>query len=52
MLAAAADRGVRLDGLARHFSGPPDRAGLVLGYAGTRLDQGVPVVRGVLAAIR
>ena len=51
VLAAAADRGVRLDGLARHFSGPPDRAGLVLGYAGTQLDRGLPVVREVLGSV-
>ena len=32
--AAAAARGVALDGLARHHSGPAERTGLVLGYAG------------------
>jgi GntR family transcriptional regulator/MocR family aminotransferase len=52
VVSAAADRGVRLDGLARHFSGPADRAGLVLGYAGTRFDRGLPVVREVLGSVR
>ncbi len=32
--AAAAARGVALDGLARHHGGPAERTGLVLGYAG------------------
>ncbi|HVH24161.1 MAG TPA: PLP-dependent aminotransferase family protein [Pseudonocardia sp.] len=52
VLAVAAERAVRLDGLARHFGGPPDRAGLVLGYAGTQLARGLPVVREVLGSIR
>ena len=52
VLAAAAERAVRLDGLARHHGGPPDRAGLVLGYAGTQLARGLPVVREVLGSIR
>ena len=47
---AAAERGVGLDGLARHFGGPPDRAGLVLGYAGRGLDRGLAVLTEVLAA--
>ena len=51
VVAAAAGRGVVLDGLARHFGGPPDRAGLVLGYAGTHLDRGLPVVREVLGEV-
>ena len=50
--AAAAARGVALDGLARHHSGPAERTGLVLGYAGpTRvdLDRALSIVRDVLA---
>jgi GntR family transcriptional regulator/MocR family aminotransferase len=38
VVAAAAARGVRLDGLARHHAGRPRRAGLVLGYAGADRD--------------
>jgi len=34
VVAAAAERGVLLDGLARHFVGSPSVAGIVLGYAG------------------
>ncbi|GAA1275485.1 PLP-dependent aminotransferase family protein [Pseudonocardia aurantiaca] len=48
LLAAAAARGVELDGLARHHAGEPRRAGLVLGYAGTsraELDRALPVLR-------
>jgi GntR family transcriptional regulator / MocR family aminotransferase len=52
VLAGAAARGVRLDGLARHHAHTPARAGLVLGYAGpTRaaLATALAVVRDVLA---
>ena len=48
---AAADRGVALDGLARHHTGAPTVAGLVLGYAGpsrAELDRALPVVTAVL----
>jgi GntR family transcriptional regulator / MocR family aminotransferase len=51
--AAAAARGVALDGLARHHSGRPARAGLVLGYAGPSradLHRALPAVRDALAA--
>ncbi|MBL8927914.1 MAG: PLP-dependent aminotransferase family protein [Pseudonocardia sp.] len=50
-VAAAADRGVALDGLARHHTGAPTVAGLVLGYAGParpELDRALPVVTTVL----
>jgi GntR family transcriptional regulator/MocR family aminotransferase len=50
-VAAAADRGVALDGLARHHTGAPTVAGLVLGYAGpsrAELDRTLPVVTAVL----
>ncbi len=50
--AAAAARGVELDGLTRHHAGEPRRAGLVLGYAGTsraELDRALPVVTECLA---
>jgi GntR family transcriptional regulator / MocR family aminotransferase len=49
--AAAAARGVALDGLARHHSGPAERTGLVLGYAGPRradLQRALVVVADVL----
>ena len=49
--AAAAARGVALDGLARHHDGPADRTGLVLGYAGPSrvdLDRALAVVSAVL----
>jgi GntR family transcriptional regulator/MocR family aminotransferase len=49
--AAAAARGVILDGLARHHTGPTDRTGLVLGYAGptrTDLHSALTVVCAVL----
>ncbi|MFC5236892.1 PLP-dependent aminotransferase family protein [Pseudonocardia zijingensis] len=50
-VAAAAERGVRLDGLARHHAGAPARAGIVLGYAGTSgtdLERALPLVTEVL----
>ena len=50
-IAAAADRGVALDGLARHHTGAPAVAGLVLGYAGpsrAELDRALPIVTAVL----
>jgi GntR family transcriptional regulator/MocR family aminotransferase len=53
VVAAAAARGVGLDGLARHHDGRPLRAGIVLGYAGPsaeELERALPVVREVLAA--
>jgi GntR family transcriptional regulator/MocR family aminotransferase len=53
VVAAAAARGVRLDGLARHHAGPPLRAGIVLGYAGpsrAELERALPVVVEALAA--
>jgi GntR family transcriptional regulator / MocR family aminotransferase len=52
VVAAAAARGVTLDGLARHHGGDPYRAGIVLGYAEPRraeLERGLAVVRDVLA---
>ncbi|GAA5135282.1 PLP-dependent aminotransferase family protein [Pseudonocardia adelaidensis] len=51
-VAAAAARGVRLDGLARHHAGIPAGAGIVLGYAGPardELERALPVVADVLA---
>ena len=53
-VAAAAGRGVALDGLARHFTGPATAAGVVLGYAGptrAELERALPVVADVLAAV-
>jgi GntR family transcriptional regulator / MocR family aminotransferase len=50
-VAAAADSGVALDGLARHHTAAPAVAGLVLGYAGpsrAELDRALPVVTAVL----
>jgi GntR family transcriptional regulator / MocR family aminotransferase len=50
-VAAAAARGVALDGLARHHAGPPGIAGIVLGYAGPgsiELERGLRVVGEVL----
>ena len=49
--AAAATRGVALDGLARHHRGPAERTGLVLGYAGptrAELHRALSVVTAVL----
>ena len=51
VLAAAAQRGVALDGLARHHAGPPGTAGIVLGYAGPSsadLGRALPVVTTAL----
>jgi GntR family transcriptional regulator/MocR family aminotransferase len=51
VVATAATRGVRLDGLARHHTGPPARAGIVLGYAGPGrddLERALPVVAEAL----
>jgi GntR family transcriptional regulator / MocR family aminotransferase len=39
VVAAAAARGLLLDGLVRHHAGPPLRAGIVLGYAGPGSDE-------------
>jgi GntR family transcriptional regulator/MocR family aminotransferase len=53
VVAEAAARGVGLDGVARHHSGPPSRYGIVLGYAGPsreELEWALPVVREALAA--
>jgi GntR family transcriptional regulator/MocR family aminotransferase len=53
-VAAAAGRGVVLDGLARHFAGPATAAGVVLGYAGparAELERALPVIADVLAAV-
>ena len=53
VLAAAAERGVALDGLARHHHGRPEVAGIVLGYAGpsrSDLDRALTVVTAVLRA--
>ncbi|MFC5995214.1 PLP-dependent aminotransferase family protein [Pseudonocardia hispaniensis] len=50
-LAAAAARGVALDGLTRHYGGSAPRAGLVLGYAGPAradLEPALDVVADVL----
>jgi len=50
-IAAAAESGVVLDGLARHHGGSPATAGIVLGYAGpSRADLGraLPVVTASL----
>ncbi len=55
VLVTAATRGVMLDGLARHHSGPATRTGLVLGYAGptrTQLDAALVVVHETLAQTR
>jgi GntR family transcriptional regulator / MocR family aminotransferase len=51
VVATAAARGVRLDGLARHYAGAPARAGIVVGYAGPtgdELERALPVVAEVL----
>jgi GntR family transcriptional regulator / MocR family aminotransferase len=53
VLAAAAERGVALDGLARHHVAPPGAAGIVLGYAGPSsadLDRALEIVTAVLGA--
>jgi GntR family transcriptional regulator/MocR family aminotransferase len=54
VIAAAAERGVVLDGLARHHTGPPGAAGIVLGYAGPSradLDRALEIVSTVLRAV-
>ncbi|MDT7613093.1 MAG: GntR family transcriptional regulator / MocR family aminotransferase [Pseudonocardiales bacterium] len=54
VVVAAAERGVGLDGLARHHGGEPVVHGILLGYAGQSrrdLDRALPVVREVLAAV-
>ncbi len=55
VIAAAARRGVGLDGLARHHRGEPAEHGILLGYAGPSrvdLDRALPVVTEVLAEPR
>jgi GntR family transcriptional regulator/MocR family aminotransferase len=52
VVSRAAAGGVRLDGLARHHTGPPAGAGIVLGYAGpsgAELARALRVVAGALA---
>lgn len=54
VIAAAARRGVALDGLARHHAGPPRTAGIVLGYAGPArvdLDRALPAAVMALASV-
>ena len=54
VIAAAAERGVAVDGLARHHAGPPHAAGIVLGYAGPSradLHRALPVVTAALRAV-
>jgi GntR family transcriptional regulator / MocR family aminotransferase len=51
VLAASAERGVALDGLERHHTGPPGVSGVVVGYAGPSrvdLDRALAVVTAVL----
>ena len=53
VLAAAAARGVAVDGLARHHAGPRGAAGIVLGYAGppsADLARALATVTAVLRA--
>jgi GntR family transcriptional regulator/MocR family aminotransferase len=56
VVAAAAERGVAVDGLGRHWTGPgPHAAGLVVGFAApTRTDLGraLPVLAGALRDAR
>jgi GntR family transcriptional regulator/MocR family aminotransferase len=52
VLATAARHGVLLDGLTRHFAGPPTAAGVVLGYAAptrAELERALPIVTAALA---
>ena len=54
MIDESAERGVVLDGLARHHAGPPAAAGIVLGYAGPSradLDRALEIVTAVLRAV-
>ena len=54
VLAATAECGVAVDGLARHHAGPPGAAGIVLGYAGPSradLERALPVVTAALRAL-
>jgi GntR family transcriptional regulator/MocR family aminotransferase len=51
VLAASAERGVALDGLERHHTGPPGVSGVVVGYAGPSrvdLDRALAVLTAVL----
>jgi len=53
IIAAGAERGVVLDGLARHHGGSPADAGIVLGYAAPSqadLDRALEIVTAVLSA--
>lgn len=53
VLAAAAARGVALDGLGRHYTHGGGRSGVVIGFAGptrAELERALPIVRSVLDA--
>ncbi|MQA61921.1 MAG: aminotransferase class I/II-fold pyridoxal phosphate-dependent enzyme [Actinophytocola sp.] len=55
LLAAAAKRGILLDGLARHFAGTPGEHGIAIGYAGcsrAELAAALGVLVEVLTAAR
>jgi GntR family transcriptional regulator/MocR family aminotransferase len=54
VVAAAAARGVTLDGLERHHAGTPAVTGIVIGYGGAErdeLDRALAVVTEVLRAV-
>lgn len=45
VLAAARERGLRLEGLARYYLGPPQHFGILLGYGAPPRDRLIPAVR-------
>ncbi|HWD05649.1 MAG TPA: PLP-dependent aminotransferase family protein [Amycolatopsis sp.] len=51
-IAAATRHGIRLDGLARHFAGPPTVHGVALGYAGCSRDALVTALPALVSLLR
>ncbi|MDX3189473.1 PLP-dependent aminotransferase family protein [Streptomyces sp. MN03-5084-2B] len=52
VLSAAERRGIRLDGLARHFAGPPSAHGVAIGYAGCAREALVAALPVLVALLR
>jgi GntR family transcriptional regulator/MocR family aminotransferase len=51
-IAAAERRGLRLDGLARHFAGPPTAHGVAIGYAGCSREAFVAAIPTLVSVVR
>ncbi|MET8845576.1 PLP-dependent aminotransferase family protein [Amycolatopsis sp. NPDC004625] len=52
VIASAERRGIRLDGLARHFAGEPSVFGVAIGYAGCSRESLVAALPGLVGLLR